>query len=718
MAIRKWTSMTLIAAMSLSSAGLSAQGLSPLTGAGAIDPAEPRLKLPPLPRRTDGPAGGGMTPFRTGETMTGVDRSAFPGMTCPLIDNRPYKDLLQSIQALSRVVVVTPECQNNADVVKMNEEVKKLLSSGTSLQTLWASPESIASDPKALADFQANLTVMITGINRVTETLQSNALINDKCGRQMLTGTGILVAVSDLISSFAPFALIGASMNPSLGVALPYILGFTGVGSVAKIIKNLHDQNTLDMSKPEHRQAIMQNICEFSKINQRVRFLKLAQTGQLEKVTEEIQQMRKDTYSALRGRFSERALSIAGIRTSYAQVLSRAAQTLKLDTAEIQGLMAQVAESKDDHLTCFMAREVIEKAGDESGFPLRAVGNFKTLLANQENPSVAQTAILRAEERLRDHLKSLAAAGAEKAISECAAAGRAYFESLSRIVQTTGTTLTKLTASLDRQLGQDPEYAQYRKNELAAQAETETLAKVANILEQLNLDNAILDKVEMDTQMRGLKQALFGTPGGLPLLRGSSPAMAWLSFVDEQFARSVSAFDTEIQSLVQDSYMITRTGRNDFVRRNEKGEPVLDRYGHPIKLSITQQHETIFSDVRMSQELGNITTRIAPVGSDNQRVICQRLENVWLSWAAAMDHLAAQNFFCQNIQGFFDSSTEPALVRHCSGRRDLAGKVLVPSTIEQKKSRLVEKGFRDRAQLINAKMKELICQMPDASSMK
>jgi hypothetical protein len=675
---------------------------------------EPSIKLPSIPpRRTSGG-----TPNRTSpSTMDGIDKSAFPGMTCPLIDNRPNKDLLNAIQALSRVVVVTPECQNNADIVKMSEEAKKLVAAGTSLEQLWNNPAALE-DTKNLAEFQNNLSVLINGINKVTTTLQSNTLLNNKCGKELMTGSGVLLAVSDLISSFAPFALIGASMNPSLGAALPFILGFTGVGSVAKIIKGLHDQNSLDMSKPEHRQAIMQNVCEFSKIQQRVRFLKLAQSGQLELVTKELQGMRSATYTTLKSRFSNRVFSIAEIRNTVATMLSQSQNTLKRDQMDMRSVTAQLKGQNEQALVCFVAREVVKRSGDEKIFPTRAVKNLKNLIDNQKYPSLGQSALLTTEERLRGRLKAKINDDSSAALNECASIGKSYIESLSRILEGTQVTINQMSSSLEKQLSKDPEYAVFRKSEVAAQSEINNLAKVANILQRLNADNAVLDKVEMDIQMRGLKQALFGTPDGLPIIRGSSPAMAWLDFIDQQHAKSISSFNAEMRSLVRDAYFITRSGRMDFVRRNADGSVMKDRYGRVMPLSMMEQNEQLINDLSASAELKNLTAAIAPQSSDNQKAICQRLENIWLAWAAAMDHLAAEDFFCQNIKPFFDSTTESSLISRCVGRTDLAGRVLVPSEIRQKQSALAQKGFKNQALLVSSKMKELACEMPDASVMK
>lgn len=701
----------------------AATGGTAVTGTSPTDEdatGEPTIKLPPIPPRRVTPTNPTTpTPPRTsGNTMSGIDKSAFPGMSCPLVDNRPHKDLLAATQALSRVVVVTPECQNNADMVKISEEAKKLVAAGTNLQGLWQNPEALTTDAKSLASFNGDVNVMISGLNNLTTQLQQNSLLNSKCGKEMMTGTGVIVAVSDLISSFAPFALIGASMNPAMGAALPYILGFTGVGSVAKIIKNMADANTLNMDKIEHRQAVLQNVCEFSKISQRVRFLKLAQSGQLEQVTSEIQGMRRATYSLLRSQYSDRVSSIATIRQNLDQTLRNADATLRKDQSELQSVTTQLTGQTDKHLLCYAAREIVERAGSPAVFPTRAVMNLQSLLGQQNQPTLAQTTMLKSEERLRLRLRAGANDESDKGIEECASIGKAYIDALARLLLGTRDTILKQSSSLERQLSRDSEYSLFRRTELAAQREVDGLQKVANILQQLNMDNAIIDKMELDTQMSGLKRALFGTPAGLPIIRGVSPAEAWLDFVGEQNRRAFHQFNTEMTSLVNDAYRVTQSGRMDFFQRDAQGNVSRDRFGHPIRLSSVNQNQIIIDNLRAASELKNLTADIAPAGSDNQKVLCQRLENIWLSWAATMDHLAAQDFFCQNIRGFFDSNTSSGLINKCVGRRDLNGRVLVMSQIAASQAELGSNGAREKALLISSKMKELNCEMPDAGSIQ
>jgi len=123
-------------------------------------------------------------------------------------------------------------------------------------------------------------------------------------------------------------------------------------------------------------------------------------------------------------------------------------------------------------------------------------------------------------------------------------------------------------------------------------------------------------------------------------------------------------------------------------------------------------------DLANSVKLADINLQRIPIGSDNQKVVCQQLASIWMSWAATVDQLGAEQFFCSYIEPYFDSATESGLINRCVTRKDLNGKVVAASSIDTEKHYLVKAGYRSQALLVSAKMKELQCEMPDASVMK
>jgi hypothetical protein len=678
---------------------------------------EPEIRLPNLPPKSSSGAWGNEqnppteTERKSGNSMSSIGASAFPGLTCPLTENRPHQDLVKAIQNLARVVVITPECQNSADLAKMNQEIQRMIQAGGNLMGLWNNPELLVQSNQSLSQFQSSIQDMINGINRVTSTLQSNAFLNSNCGQNLMTGTGLLLSISDLVSAFAPFALVGAAMNPSLKVALPYILGITGVGSVSKIIKTMHDQNTLDMSRAEHRQAVLDNVCEYSKISQRVRFLQLAQSGQIDLITSELNQMSLHSKNILMKEFGRRVFDINKIHQDYSdflELLAKQGRPIRSQHDEI----SKDLKGASPELICLITKELVA-SNDEKQYPLNAVKHYRQIISLQQKTLIYQSTLISTEQKTRERLKRISDRD-----SSCSLVGQTYLQIIERIITNGEQTLGFLKKSLESQLAQDPDYRAFSSREKTITAEIDFLTKIKNLLAQLNLDNAVIDKLELDSRMYELRQALFGTPRGVVGLRGQSPAMAWLDFAWAQHLRASNQFNQEYESLAKDTFAVSRSMRADFFKRDEKGHVIRDKWGYPVRYSNPEIDQMILDDLRAARSLKSITPKIAPVGSDNHVLLCRRLENIWISWAAAMDHLSASQFFCQYISAFFDSRTEESIIARCEGKKDVYGRVVRHSEISQRLLDIQKSKDKDKATIVSNKLNELQCPKPTSDVLK
>ena len=710
-------------------------GMPRLDGAG-----DPTIKLPALPPLKPGPGttpglpGGfptapivtnpGMPSIPGGPTipghpvMPGIDHSAFPGMSCALVDNRPHKDLLMALQNLTRVVVITPECQNNADMTKMSDELKKMMGAAQGLTGVWNNPAAVAGDPTKAVDFQNSIGAMVIGINHITDTMQNNSFLNNKCGAEMMKGPGVVAAISDLVSTFAPFALIGASMTPSIAVTLPWILGITGVGAVAKIVQNISGSKTVDTSRSEQRQAILMNICEYSKISQRVRFLKFAQSGKIDQVTKEIETLRTENENQLKARFSDRVFSIAKIRDEKLTTLNEFDVRVQNNHDDLQDALQDLNSYTDPYRTCQAGVDLADPTATDSSTQ-KMVKNLQDLVTQEVKPTFAQTNLLKTEAGLRQGLNGLGAnieALEDKDLARCAAMSKAYGKAVEDLLNGAKSTVKKLNLSLDHQLRKDSEFAVFQESEDKALDEVKNLEKVSDILAKLNMDNSVIDRSEFDTQLSDLQRALFGsTPGFFGMSWGSSvsPAKAWLDFVDKAQALSVSHFNIEMTSLLSDVHCYGADGQQIYGCRGEVYAMAPEEaVGYAMSAPVVD------TDNSSPKMLSKLTPALAAVGSPNQKSICHRLENIWFFWSAALDHLAAESFFCDNIRDFFNASTEDNLIKRCNDTTDIAGKVLTHSEIRQTEAKMVDLGFKKQALAVSAKFKELGCQIPDASVMK
>lgn len=664
------------------------------------------------------------TPTKGGQ-MSAVQTS-FPGITCSLVDNRPHTEILAAINKLVAAVRPPEECKDNADLAKAQKDAQALAASVGALQAYWENPE-ILTQSNQITNFQGHMETVIRGIDRLGSSISSNALLDSKCGEK-LTGAGdMFVAFTDLIASFAPFALIGASMNPSLKVALPYVLGITGAGSAAKIGNKILREQSIEIGRPEVRNAVLQNVCEYIKISEKVRFLKLAQSGQLEVVTRELQNRGKDRLQSLYSAQGARIRLLMNVRNQVGANLDEVQKNLLRDERTMSGVLGQLKDAPPASYVCNLTKSVLSRAANENEFPGRAIMNYRRTLSLQTQTTMEQQILLESEQSLRQEFQSTVRAGTNSAV--CAEMGNSYLTAVSKILQGNRTLMTELRQSLNTELAKnDPAFGQFLRNETSARAEVQTAQKITQIMSLLSQENAVIDKVEMHSQLLSLKRALFSPAEGV---RSSwvnffatiepfglvdevgSPAFEWLRFIEEQQKQMMNVFTNEFKNLTQEAYFATNSGRSDIYRRDANGQVMQDKFGYSIRLSNQEVDKRLFDDIKSSQALSALNPQAMPAGTKTHRRACQRLENVWLAWAAAIDHLQAQDFFCSQISNLFDSDTDRKLVQRCEGMIGITGQQMRQSDIAATRTGIASKGLKDNALLINQRMKDLNCEMPN-----
>lgn len=495
-------------------------------------------------------------------------------------------------------------------------------------------------------------------------------------------------------------------MNPSLGVALPYVLGITGVGSAAKIINKMLLERSLDASKPEIREAILTNLCEYTKIADKVRFIKLAQSGQLADATQELQSIGANRILQLFLMQTDEVKTLIQTRNNLRQELDSLTSSLQQDQLEYASFKAELGNQSASPIACEMTRQLFV---ENSQFPARTVFNYKRLLAIHPQPTTTQLALQRTEESLRTQFMNVSG------LETCAQLGLAYVEVIGKIIRTSRDIHKQILREQTKLLAKgDKSFADYVRKEEKAEGEASTAKRVAQILQQLNQDNAVLDKVEIHNQLATLKAALLGRPDSLVsstartfrilgISPTGSPAFEYLKFVNEQQEHMVAQFDRGMTSLIE-----------DVIAYRPLFEPfALRQPGKPQGQRSSPSMQDVANELLYRSELKPIDLKLLPLNSEPHRRMCQRLENLWLSWAAVMDHLAAQAFFCEQIRPLFDGDTDPDLLQHCDGTTNIVGRQIAHSGMTKVQKNLVKQGYKGKAILVSEKLTELECPMPD-----
>lgn len=247
--------------------------------------------------------------------MTGVDVSQMPEIKCALLEDRPYLDLTAAITNLRSHVNPQDPClkdSNEFNSVYQNSE--SLKTAAASIVGMWhtTTPDMVAPGTTPVAtipdmnQFNQNLQALVSGFAKIGDTLGNTTFTNSKCGKKLST-SGILSAVGDVATAIAPFALLGASLNPQWSLGLKFVMGLTGAGSVAKIMSSMKRQSSMDMTNPQNRMAFLLNTCEYFRIQRKMRFFNLVKAGKINEMIQQINDLKRARYVVLtkkRGTFS------------------------------------------------------------------------------------------------------------------------------------------------------------------------------------------------------------------------------------------------------------------------------------------------------------------------------------------------------------------------------------------------------------------------------
>lgn len=189
--------------------------------------------------------------------------------------------------------------------------------------------------------------------------------------------------------------------------------------------------------------------------------------------------------------------------------------------------------------------------------------------------------------------------------------------------------------------------------------------------------------------------------------------MEYLKFISDQQDKMATAFRRELDALLND--VIYYKPLYDPFVRDEKGEIKRDKFGFAVRKSVLRASLDAVEEMRARGAMKVVTPELFASNPESQARFCQRLENIWLAWAAVMDHLGAQSFFCSQIRSLFDSETDPDLVEQCDGKVDIRGNQIRPSGLQIMQSKLATPEFKEKALLISEKIHELQCRMPEGA---
>ncbi|MBX2988451.1 MAG: hypothetical protein KF802_11200 [Bdellovibrionaceae bacterium] len=652
-------------------------------------------------QRRPGPISSDPLPRTCNETYTNAASSLriacglAPEYDCPLFNNRPYDSLIQALDIMSATIDTTPECAPMKETMSgVHDNTQRIREALVVLQQYMSQPDSLK-DPVSgqlpVGQLDEHIRIAIESATRLGTVFSSNPLLRSECGRELM-GTGkVLLALNDIANNLAPYALMAFAVNPAVGMTAKFALtgGAAATSALSTFVKMV-DQNTVDMNVPEHRMAILQNTCQFWKIDRKISYMRLASTQQIDEITRDLQKEES--------LFEERV----GEPSPALQATIASRQKMDIDTLEIerlvsrhhQGLMIYEAQLRDSRnnplLACVTGHELlgIFQSG-LSGFnstPAFPAAMLNVLdAAAQLRPGVApdtRVSTLGAFEAIARRKLAATLRRAldesvhdEEAVNRCADQSRAWVGSLRQTLTLSLTLTNEARDFFEQRHAEDAEYVFWRDNNENLRQSQITHQRIVRALRTLAADDSVIQRSELEQRHHVLKSALFGKRG---FSLGRAPVHEWLEHTLRIFGNRLSSFRGNLRTL--------QVSSRELVPAAPEASP-----------------------------LAHMTLENLPLESRAHVTACRVLKNAWFDWSAAIDHLGAGEFMCDMIDELLSNTISPEIVRICVGDESFATKPTSSARLAALKRSLLDARLsppfssKDWAVLISRKMRELQC---------
>ncbi|WP_413558165.1 hypothetical protein [Bdellovibrio sp. HCB209] len=604
-------------------------------------------------------------------------------------DDKTYSDILSAVNALNQAVS-SPSCAGNQinqqSVVDNN---KKITDAIAKLQPYLNSEDEIPREK--VTEITQTVDIAIRAASTLAATFSNTDIMTKQC-REQMSGGSIALAINDMINGLTPYALMAASMTGGTA-AVPFIVGgqvlTSAIGSMEKIVT----ENSTKIQDPLVRRAVLENTCQYIRLEQKYRFLTKGREEQVAKISKEmlvarnysmkISGVSKDTNSLM---VRKNALSAAALELN--TTLTAASAQSELDKTFVQSTTA-------DSMICELGINLAATAHDPQSYVAKLLASVNYSLSTTGYSASPITNTLKSAGAL--YVRNLSSVTARNNAAQCATTTKYLLEAMDKSAVAARDIMKQAQSDLDKELKRSPEYNQIQTR-LAALAEKQAqAARITNSLDNLRKYATSFTQSEIDSEMSRLRNGLFANR----TLGINSPVMAWFNYTTKLHTGSVTSFKAGLKSLQDRAYRMTETGQS-------LGQPYNGSYKSPTKEQMAQA-------TRDRQAGDNLETLIPANLVKNTRMhadVCRETQDVWNRWVAAVDHLQAIESFCQMIDNYiYDSRSEDAtLVQMCRGNQAARGVGTYASQLGQMKASLLNEKTNNWAGLVKKRITALGCQ--------
>ncbi len=594
------------------------------------------------------------------------------GFFCPLIENDAYKEILASVNQLeSEIRQIPNDCKINkeksVDVQQMLLTQQKMQAQAMLLQQFQDNPE-LLEDPMQMSAFQGAIQSLTANLTGIAKNLTNNELLSDDCSKQMKKNGGVFNAISEIVFSLAPYALMAGALNPSMKATLPYVAGIVGITTVINVIKSVIEADDIDMNNKQQRYLILRAICQYENINKKIKYLELAASGRIDGVEDELESVQEELY------IYENNTQFTGVIRA---LLAKKREILK-NRVSIQEVSTHLKSYKmDRNSNVCDDRDVYAEYINSSSLLDLYNNTDEYFFFNKKFDAI----------RFR---LSLANFKNTESDNQCDSTdSRKWFRNLKTLVQLTVNGMDEMLKKIEGELVSHAKYKEYVTNYKKAKIRVRELKSLDNAVQELKLDKSAIAKAEVHQRVKSLQQLLFGERS----FYGSSPAYQWLDSRLDLFEMQKSNFGNRY-------YSIGSRVATYLMIRDKPKKP--NNY-RPMKRRIDYMRDKEFLDWTP------INLEVIEEGTKMHIEMCKQLNSAWSEWVNLINYLKAAEYFCFYIDDLIVPGIDSNIKSTCNGTRNLNGMLFRDSKIDRLYNKLNSGKLPLKAQQIDSKLNELKC---------
>lgn len=609
--------------------------------------------------------------------------------SCQLVDHQEYKELSAAVNQLANALNANTQCQG-ADMKGMMNAQQQLQQNSQRLMGFMHDPSGVT-DVGAVT---ASLTGAVQSVDSISSALSNSAFLKSQCGKAMTSSGKILTGLSEVSMALTPIALAVGAMTGATKIAIPVALGISGLYSAFKILGGLTEANSFDIRNYEHRQLILRSTCEYSRINQRLKYLMLMQSGDINGVRREMN-LRVQALDQSLARLpnlhklvNDYKAKLAIVNDNYDEV-----RDARKGLSQLKAQLARFAADKPR--MCAYAQILAKKDLSQNVLLQAAPILTKTIQtfppsSNLLDEAQAADAIQRLNEKRAKDL--LLADEIPSNIDACVNTTLAWVDSSAESLNVAERALRERETKIRTSISKEPAYRRWSSQVVSVESDRALLEKLLPMMQSRSEPGSEITRADLVERERDIRRILLGSNRfHVPLMGASSLVGQWLQHSLGKYKEARTSFQKGFTNLDKETH--TEIGDVMII---SSGDPMA-----PMPIMVIP-----------NDDLKLLTLKRFPKNSRGWQNACRRLDDTYLHWLRAQDHFNATRFLCRTIDPLIGEDIEKVVTTTCKGGLALDNRSARASTLQTLANEAVKP--RRQATLVQAKRTELQCPIMNA----